>query len=47
LSGDAGVAEGKLERSQALAMFPHTLGEEYFLRDHVLAQFIFLRELSS
>jgi hypothetical protein len=26
-------------------MFPHTFGEEDFLGDHVLAQFIFLQKI--
>jgi hypothetical protein len=45
LRGNAGVAEGELKRSEALAMFPHTFGEEDFLGDHVLAQFSFLQKI--
>jgi hypothetical protein len=39
LSGDAGVAQGELERGEPLPMFPHPFGEEDLLGDHVLAQF--------
>ncbi len=42
---DARIAQSEFERGEALPMFPHTFGEEDLLGDHVLAQFIFLREI--
>jgi hypothetical protein len=40
LRRDAGVAQGEFERSEALFVLPHTFGEEDFLGDHILAQFV-------
>ena len=39
LGGDARITQCQFERSQPLAVFPHSLGEENPLRNHVFAQF--------
>src|SRR5437879_7875592 len=39
LRGDARITQRQFERSQPLAVFPHSLGEENPLRNHVFAQF--------
>src|ERR1700722_3774432 len=41
LGSDTGVTQRQFERSQPLAVFPHSLGKENPLRNHVFAQFAF------
>src|SRR5579864_3781963 len=40
LGSDPGVAQRQFKRCQPLAVFPHSLGKENPLRNHVFAQFV-------
>src|ERR1019366_1360770 len=41
LGGNARIAQRQFERGEPLPVFPHTLGEEDALGDHVFGQFMF------
>src|SRR6516164_8975655 len=41
LGGNTGITQRQFERRQTLAVFPHSLGEENPLWNHVFAQFAY------